>query len=174
MITFEGIRWVGGYKIYSHPYLRMKAHPTLVFKGKDKYYFVNLTSLKELELRDLLRKNKPVEFIARDVWSGKTIHAIHPMNIAISIAVCDIDMVETADFLPTKFTRTRIKNFYKCSNLKTFTEQVLNAMWLSFTGEFTSFYCYNGNDDNYQSPDLDDYKVPEELKECIKKLVMKD
>lgn len=171
MITFEGIRWVGGYKIYSKPYLRMKSHPTLVFKGKEKYYFVNLTSLKELELRDLLRNGKPLEFVAENVWTGKMMENEHPMNVSISIATCDIEMVETADYLPLNYSRIRIKNKYRCSNYNVLVQKVASAMYESFNGKFTSFYCYNGNDDDYQSPDLDGYKVPEELKKCVYELV---
>lgn len=160
-IKFYGLKWTKGYKIYDKPWKRISSHPTLVFESEKYFYFINLSTINE-KLRDILRGES---FVAKNVWVGKSKKVYSEMNLMVLVARCDKNTVETLDIIPEYTTRIHIFENYKCSNIEELKIKCLSAIY----NNFNFFFVYNGNDDDYQYPDLnvEETKLPQEFKTAI-------
>lgn len=171
-MKFLGIKWVQGQKNYNQPWKRVTKHATVTFfdEVNRKYYFINLTSLKEAMLRDVLRTPKgAIIVVAKDIWINRQIEAEHKLNIMNTVAVVDDEFVETSQkYAENAMSKIKIMGNYKMGNYKEFEKLVLKI--LKVYGCNGQLFCYNGNDDDYQSPDLEDSKLPSELKRLIASL----
>lgn len=175
-MKYLGIKWAKGQKNYNEPWKRVNKHATVIFydEKKKKYYFINLTSTKEAMLRDILRTPKGgIVIVAKDVWNGRQLEKEHKLNIMNSVAVIDEEFVETNQkYAENALSEIKIMGNYKMSNYSEFEKLILKILYkFGINGQL---FCYNGNDDNYQSPDLNDSKLPLELKRLICSLVKKD
>lgn len=158
-IKFIGIKWVKGYKDYNEPFNRVSSHPTIIFANEKYYYFINLTSIKEAKLRDILRneKNIPIEVVATDVTRNQMIFKQYKMNIMVLVARVDKESVTSN--IQIGFSKIEIFNNYKCSNYNKLKNELLTII----KNNINSFYVYNGNDDDYQYVELkqNDVLLPE-------------
>ena len=166
MIEFKGLKMVKGFKDYNKPWKRVIIHPTFVFESEKYFYFINLTSTKE-KLRDVLRNTKEYTFIGKNVWHNGIKQDEIIMNLMILVARCNKNTVETYDVIPEFLTQIQIKGTYKCSNYYELVDDVLNKI----KNNRNSFFVYNGNDDDYQHPDLEgeEANLPQELLNTITK-----
>lgn len=170
-MKFIGIKYVEGYKNYSNPFKRVRNHPTIVFYDgiKKQFYFINFSSLKENVVRDILRQNgKPIIFVAHNVKKERFIEKEHKMNLMVSIARCDASYVSTLEN-PALEGQIYINNNYVCSDY----DKLLNDTYCALVKYYDELFIYNGNDDNYQSPDLEDSSLPKDLLTTFKQNLKK-
>lgn len=170
-MKFIGIKWVKGYKNYNKPFLRVKSHPTVIFRDDKYYFFINLTTPEETSVRDLLRANgKPICFVAQNVKRFEKMFKNYAMNLMILVARVEID--DVTDFEKIGKTDIEIMSNYRCTNYYSLKNEILKAI----ADNLTTFYVYNGSDDDYQFKDFEDYSLqnlPLETRDCIRTEIKK-